>query len=137
MRQRVCNQVNMFFWRVLYSTQHETKSLWAAEHVLFYRVLNLIQYETKGLWPRKHVLLKSVSFSTVWDKGFLISKTCLFEECKIYHSMRQRVCDQLNIFFWRVLNLTQYETKVLWPGKHVLLKSAIFNTVWEKGFLIS
>ena len=35
------------------------------------------------------------------------------------------------MYFWRVLNLTQYETKGLWPGKHVLFSSDKFNTVWE------
>ena len=51
--------------------------------------------------------------------------------------MRQRVFDQQNMFFRGVLNLTQYETKGLCPGKHVLLKSDKFNTVRDKGFVRS
>ena len=32
------------------------------------------------------------------------------------------------MFFRKVLNLTQYETKGLWAAKHVLLKGVKFNT---------
>ena len=105
--------------------------------MFFWRVLNLTQYETNGLWPGKHVLLKSVTFNTVWDKGFVGSLTFFFEECYIYHSLRQSVCEQLNMFFWIVLNLTPYETKGSWAAKHVFLKSVKFNTVWDKGFVNS
>ena len=134
MRQSVCEELNMFIRRVWNLIQYETKGLWPSKHV-FWGVLNLTQYETKGLWKDKHVLLKNVKFNTVWDKWFVTRLTCSFEECYIWHSMRQRVCEQLNMFFRKVLNLTQYERKGLWPGKHVLLKSVTFYTVLDKGFV--
>ena len=79
MIQSVCEQLNMFFRRMLNVTQYETKDLWAA--IMFFGgVLNLTHHEKKSLWSAKHVLLMSVKFSKVWDKGFVISETCSFEE---------------------------------------------------------
>ena len=51
--------------------------------------------------------------------------------------MRKCVCEQLNMFYCRVLILTQYETKGLREAKHVLLKSDKLNTARDKVFVRS
>ena len=51
--------------------------------------------------------------------------------------MRESVCEQLDMFLRKVLNLSQYVTNGLSPGKLVVLKSVKFNTVYDKGFVNS
>ena len=73
MRERVCEKLNIFLWRVYNLTQYETKCLWAAKNVLLKRVKFNTEEDIKGFGAAKHVLLKSVKFNAVWDKVFVSS----------------------------------------------------------------